>query len=177
MAAARPAHGGDHAQAVLDSKPAAAADRCVIGTVGGRLELPDQILGPLGVQAPLLPGLSPVGASVPLRIDVPESFDAPQSLGPCGLLLPVTATPRMVAGMPLSDDILKCQLKPVDPNDYAAALTEPQLAQIREIFPGGVCDYRKPAAGDVEKSLIWPSVGGRTLQAPHELKWRVARSS
>jgi hypothetical protein len=173
----RPAHGGDHVQAVLASKPSAAGDRCVIGTVGGRLELPDQILGPLGVQAPLLPGLSPVAASVPLRIDVPENFDSPQSLGPCGLLLPVTRTPRMVAGMPLSDDIVKCQLKPVDPNDYAVALSESQLAQIREIFPGGVCDYSKPGVGDVEKSLIWPSVGGRTLQAPHELKWRVARSS
>ncbi len=180
LKAGRPAGVGSHQahrDSVLAAKPAGAQDRCVIGTVGGRLELPDQILGPLGVQAPLLPGLSPVAASVPLRIDVPESFDAPQSLGPCGLLLPVTSTPRMVAGMPLSDDVLKCQLKPVDPGDYAAALSEPQLAQIREIFPGGVCDYSKPAAGDVQQSLIWPSVGGRTLQAPHELKWRVARSS
>jgi hypothetical protein len=112
-----------------------------------------------------------------LRIDVPENFDSPQSVGPCGFLLPVTSTPRMVAGMPQSDDIVKCQLKPVDPNDYSAALTEPQLAQVRSIFPQGVCDFSKPAAGDVAKSMIWPSLGGSTLlPAPQELVWRVARS-
>jgi hypothetical protein len=173
----RPEHGGDHVQAVVSAKPADAADRCVIGTVGGRLELPDQILGPLGVQAPLLPGLAPLQVQIPLRIDVPENFDAPQSLGPCGLLLPVTGTPRMVAGMPQSDDIIKCQLKPVDPDDYASMLSAAQLDELREIFPDGVCDYSRPAAGDVERSLIWPSVGTEPDTAPFELKWRVARSS
>ncbi len=85
-------------------------------------------------------------------------------------------TPRMVAGMPLSDDIIKCQLKPVSTADYAATLTESQLGEIRTIFPGGVCDYSKPAAGDVEKSLIWPSLGSAPAVEPFELKWRVARS-
>lgn len=163
-----------HRSAVVTAKPAAAQDRCAFGTVGGRLELPDQILGPLGVQAPLLPGLSPVAASVPLRFDVPENFDSPQSLGPCGVLLPVTRTPRMVAGMPLSDDILKCRLKDPVAADYPAGT---DLAAIRAVFPGGVCDYSKPAAGDVETSLIWPSLGTAPDTAPAELKWRVARSA
>jgi hypothetical protein len=177
----RPPYGGDQVQAVINAKPASLGDRCVIGTLGGRLELPDAILGPLGIEAPLLPQVGPLydlvpgfDLGVPVRIDVAEDFDS--GLGPCSILLPVTRTPRMVAGMPLSDDIIKCQLKPVDPSDYSTALSEPQLAALREIFPEGVCDWTKPAAGDVQKSMIWTSFGGDALEPPHELKWRVARS-
>jgi len=168
--------GGDHTAAVAAARPASAADKCSFGTIGGRLEFPSALYGPLGIYSPLLPGVSPVGVAVPLRVDVPENFDSPDSLGPCGLILQVPRTPRMVAGMPLTDDIIKCQLKPVTASDYAAAPSETQLNALREIFPEGVCDYTRPAAGDVEKSLIWPSLGGATLEAPHELKWRVARS-
>jgi hypothetical protein len=83
----------------------------------------------------------------------------------------------MVAGMPLSDDVIKCQRKPVAAADYPAGVTEAQLAQLRAIFPTGVCDFTKPAAEDVEHSMQWVSIGGDTLEAPHELHWRVARSS
>jgi hypothetical protein len=51
--------------------------------------------------------------------------------------------------MPLADDVIKCQLKPVTRAGYPG-VTSGQLAQIREIFPDGVCDYSKDAAGDVE---------------------------
>ena len=44
------------------------------------------------------------------------------------------------------------------------------------MFPTGVCDWSKPAAEDVERSMLWTSVGGEALEAPHELHWRVARS-
>lgn len=177
----RPAPGGDHVQAVMAAKPEAAGDRCTIGTVGGRLELPDALLLPLGVQAPLLPQIAPLyelvpdfDLDVPVRIDVPEDFDS--GLGACSLLLEVTRTPRLAAGMPMTDDVIRCQLKPVDPADYDPPLNEEQLAQLREVFAEGVCDYDKPAAEDVAKSMIWASLGGETLEAPHELKWRVARS-
>lgn len=178
LRARRPEYGGDHVQAVIAAKPAAAGDRCTFGTVGGRLELPSAILLPLGIaQLPLLPGAGVPGLDIPLRVDVPETWEADGSgLGPCATLLPVTRTPRMVAGMPMTDDIIKCQLKPIDPNDYAVPLTPAQLAELAEIFPEGVCDYRKPAVGDVEHSMIWPSLGGAVLRAPHELRWRVARS-
>lgn len=173
--AARPDFGGDHVAAVGAAKPASLADRCSFGTIGGRLELPSQILAPLGLaQLPLLPGAGLPGADIPLRVDVPEDFDS--GLGPCSLLLPVTATPRMVAGMPLSDDVIKCQKQAVDPADYPGA-TAGQLDEIRAVFPDGVCDYSRPAAEDVESSMRWTSVGGTTLEAPHELTWRVARST
>jgi hypothetical protein len=173
--AARPPAGGDHVAAVVGSKPAAAGDRCAFGTLGGRLELPDELIGPLGLaQLPLLPGVDLPELALPLRVDVPEDFDS--GLGPCSLVLPVTRTPRIAAGGPMTDDVIKCQLKPIDGADYGGKLGAAQLGELAEIFPAGVCDYTKPAAEDVERSMLWISVGGEQLEAPHELHWRVARS-
>jgi len=184
----RPAPGGDHAAAVRLARPTSAADRCTFGTVGGRLELPDAIKLPLGLaQLPLLTNVpllhdllrdlfGDVDLNVPIRVDVYENFgNGYTGRGICSLALPVVRTPRMIAGMPLADDVIKCRLKPVTRVGYPG-VTAAQLAQIRAIFPDGVCDYSKDAAGDVERSMIWPSLGGDQLQAPHELRWRVARS-
>lgn len=181
----RPEYGGDHVAAVRAAKPPAANDRCVVGTVGGRLELPNAILLPLGIaQLPLLPTVEPLydlvpgfSLDVPLRVDLPENFGIDgRSVGVCGLALPVVRTPRMVAGMPMTDDIIRCQLKPIDPADYGDKLTPEQLAALHEIFPEGVCDFDRPAAEDVPQSLLWPTLGGERLQAPQSLRWRVARS-
>jgi uncharacterized tannase-like protein DUF6351 len=58
------------------------------------------------------------------------------------------ASPRQVAGGPLAENILKCQLKPLDPTEYApAVLTAGQLARLAAVFPGGVCDWSKPGIG------------------------------
>lgn len=176
VTAARPPHGGDHAAAVAAGRPDGFGDRCAFGTIGGRLDLPQGITAPLGLaELPLLPGQDLPDLGLPLRVDVPEDFES--GLGPCSIVLPVTRTPRMVAGMPLSDDVVKCQRRPLDPADYPTALDDEQRARLEALFPDGVCDYTKPAAEDVERSLLWVSVGGETLEAPHELHWRVARSA
>jgi hypothetical protein len=174
LAALAATRGADRVGRVIASKPAAAADRCVIGTTGGAIDFPAAVAGPLGLYLPILPGVPLPNLVVPLRIDVAEDFDA--RTGPCMTLLPVTRTPRMVAGMPLSDDVIRCQRKPVDPGDYRVPVSAAALAAIREIFPQGVCDWTKPAAHDVERSLLWPSIGGEVLEPPRELRWRVARS-
>ena len=175
LADARPPAGGDHVAAVGAAKPSGAADRCAFGTIGGRLELPDAIVAPLGLaQLPLLPGTALPDVDVPARVDVPEDFDS--GLGPCSLLLPVSSTPRIAAGGPLSDDVIKCQRRPIDAADYPGGLTAGQRAELEAVFPTGVCDWSKPAAEDVERSMLWTSVGGDALEAPHELHWRVARS-
>ncbi|AXQ30949.1 hypothetical protein D0B54_20695 [Solimonas sp. K1W22B-7] len=182
----QPEYGGDHTAAVTAAKPGAAADRCTFGTIGGRLELPDAILLPLGLaQLPLLPQLGPLhdlipefDVNIPLRVDLPEFYNEDGSgLGVCSLALPVTRTPRMVAGMPMTDDIIRCQLRPVDAADYAGKLSEAQVADMRAIFPEGVCDFSKPAAEDVAHSLLYPSLGGERQVAPHSLKYWVARST
>jgi hypothetical protein len=58
------------------------------------------------------------------------------------------ASPRQIAGGPVAENILKCQLKPLDPADYApVVLTAEQLARLSAAFPTGVCDFSKPGVG------------------------------
>ena len=61
------------------------------------------------------------------------------------------ASPRQVAGGPLAEDILKCQLKPLDTADYAPVeFTGAQFARLHAAFPDGVCDWGKPGVGQQE---------------------------
>jgi hypothetical protein len=65
--------------------------------------------------------------------------------------LPKHSSPRQVAGGSLAENILKCQLKPLNVADYApVAFTSLQLARLRATFPGGVCDWSKPGVGQQE---------------------------
>ena len=52
-----------------------------------------------------------------------------------------------MAGGPLSENILKCQLRPLDASDYGGRLDATQLARLQAVFPGGVCDWSKPGVG------------------------------
>src|SRR6266404_1015147 len=71
----------------------------------------------------------------------------------CARMYPVHGNPRLAAGEPLAQDVLKCRLKKVDARSYARPLTADQLASLKAIFPQGVCDYsrrgvnQKPLAG------------------------------
>jgi hypothetical protein len=57
-------------------------------------------------------------------------------------------SPRQVAGGPLVENILKCQLKPLNPTDYAPVLFSPaQWTRLEAVFPGGVCDWTRPGIG------------------------------
>jgi hypothetical protein len=62
----------------------------------------------------------------------------------CNSLWPAYAFPRFVAGGPLAANILKCQLKPLEPKDYRTPFTTEELDQLRRIFPQGTCDWTKP---------------------------------
>jgi hypothetical protein len=73
----------------------------------------------------------------------------------CNALFPYAGDARLVAGAPATDDVLKCALKPVDPKDYVVAPTPEQLAQLRKVFPDGVCDYAKPGVGQTTKGATW----------------------
>jgi hypothetical protein len=58
------------------------------------------------------------------------------------------ASPHQVAGSPLTEAILKCQLKPVVFSDYTGiTFTAGQQARLRAVFPSGVCDWTKPGVG------------------------------
>lgn len=66
------------------------------------------------------------------------------------VLLP-HGSPRQVAGGPLAEDILKCQLKPSIASDYAPiTFSANQWSRLQAAFPQGVCDWSKPGVGQVE---------------------------
>ena len=75
--------------------------------------------------------------------------------GPCSELYAPSGDPRIAAGAPLEGDILKCQLKPLDPADYGSSLTSEQLNRLSAVFPDGVCDYSKPGIGQVPLERTW----------------------
>jgi hypothetical protein len=80
------------------------------------------------------------------RIDEPATLDSP---GKCNGLYPSHLTPRLVAGGPLTDDVMKCRLKAIDPKDYKVPFTTAEIGELSQIFPGGVCDYSKPGVMQV----------------------------
>ena len=44
----------------------------------------------------------------------------------------------------MSDDVMKCRLKPMRRDDYPVTFTDAQWQRLQGAFPGGVCDYTKP---------------------------------
>ena len=74
------------------------------------------------------------------------------------LLVP-HSSPRQVAGGPVAENILKCQLKPFAAADYAG-LTDDQLARLAAVFPDGVCDWSKPGVGQAAAQSPRDFTGG-----------------
>jgi len=75
--------------------------------------------------------------------------------GTCSTLYPVHSDPRLVAGEPMTNDILKCTLKPLNRADYGSALTDAQFTTLQSVFPDGVCDFSKPGQGQAPISGTW----------------------
>jgi Tannase-like family of unknown function (DUF6351) len=73
----------------------------------------------------------------------------------CNQLYPAFSTPRMVAGEPLANDVLKCQLMPIDASLYKVRFSAAEAAQLKAIFPLGVCDYSTPGVGQQPPDGTW----------------------
>jgi uncharacterized tannase-like protein DUF6351 len=86
------------------------------------------------------------------KIVEPLTFDGK---GRCNQLYPAHSDPHIAAGAPLTDDILKCALKPVSAKDYSQPLTPDQIAQIKTVFPQGVCDYSRPGIAQQRVDGAW----------------------
>ena len=76
----------------------------------------------------------------------------------CSKLYPVYSNPRREAGGPLAANVLKCQLKPVDASDYKVSLSADEMARLKTVFAGGVCDFSKPGVNQTPVTT-WPSFG------------------
>lgn len=72
-----------------------------------------------------------------------------RSAGACTQAFPLYGTARTVAGAPIQGGIYRCALKTVDEavadGTYGSwTPSAAELAQLRQIFPSGVCDYSRP---------------------------------
>jgi hypothetical protein len=72
----------------------------------------------------------------------------------CDHAYPHYALPRIAAGAPLANDVLKCQLKPLRRSDYAVTFTDDEWQRLQAAFPTGVCDYTRPGVAQ-RPSLPW----------------------
>ena len=71
-------------------------------------------------------------------------------------------SPRQVAGGPLTEDVFKCQLKPLDFGDPAyVGLDGGQRTRLQAVFASGVCDWSKPGVGQ-QSSPGWVTFSGPT---------------
>jgi len=86
------------------------------------------------------------------KIVEPQTWDGK---GRCNELYPAHADPRIAAGSPLTDEVLKCQLKPISAADYTPALGPDQMARMKAAFPQGVCDYTKPGYAQQHTEGTW----------------------
>jgi Tannase-like family of unknown function (DUF6351) len=72
----------------------------------------------------------------------------------CDSTVQAYGTPRFGADEPKTDDVLKCQLKPLNPADYPVTFTPAQWQELQQAFPQGVCDYSKPGV-DQQPTVTW----------------------
>lgn len=180
------ADAGTLPEKVVRNKPAAARDKCLSAQSIYAEDGPFAPLsGNLFFPTPILPGLNPAALpAVPAPLGQILDQVANQVCGldfsafdPTGASAMLTGpiaqaqnvlvqtrfgTPRMVAGDDIRTLTNKCELKPVDPADYAASplVMDAQAfaAQVAEIFPDGVCDFTKPPVG-VQPALTWLQYG------------------
>lgn len=92
----------------------------------------------------------------PRKIVQPLTY---RNTGRCGELYPAFPTPRMVAGAPLTDDVVTCHRSPVDASDYAVDFSRAELRRLREIFPGGVCDWSRGSRWERPSAGTWQKPG------------------
>jgi hypothetical protein len=88
----------------------------------------------------------------------------------CNATVQSYTTARIEAGMPFTDDVIKCDLKPLRRTDYLPVqFSEREWEKLQETFPNGVCDYRTWGVDRV-KTVDWQTYedgpGGEPLGAP-----------
>jgi hypothetical protein len=77
--------------------------------------------------------------------------------GKCNEFYPTAKSPRIVAGGPVSNDVLKCQLKPIELKDYKVTFSATEKDRLSAIFPHGVCDWSKPGVEQKAPTSTWRS--------------------
>jgi len=89
--------------------------------------------------------------------------DAPAET--CDATVQSYSSPRIEAGVPITDDTMKCQLVALDRTSYEVSFSDADWARMQEAFPSGVCDYSLPSvsAQDAQTWMAYDVVGGEPL--------------
>ena len=108
--------------------------------------------------------------------DAKDRCDLPDQ-STCNAVFHPQGSVRNGAGAGIANDVLKCQLKPLDKSDFVPVLfSDDQWAALQKTFPTGVCDYGAPAV-DAQRTVPWLTYqdakgdvvyGGRPLGPPPE---------
>jgi hypothetical protein len=74
----------------------------------------------------------------------------------CQALFPYQGDPRIGAGAPLSDDVMKCQLRPLNRDAYGprVTFTDAEWSMLEQTYPQGVCNYDVPGV-DQGPTVPW----------------------
>lgn len=87
----------------------------------------------------------------------------------CRKAYPYSGDARIAAGAPLRNHIRKCQLKPLNREEYQVDFSDEQWKQLHAAFPKGVCDWEKDPIG-YQASIPWMSYsnspGGQPIGTP-----------
>lgn len=89
----------------------------------------------------------------------------------CNELYPAYLTPRHVAGAPLANNIVSCQLRPINIADYAVGFTQAQYLELNEIFPEGVCDWSMGDLSLASHQGSWVSFGPSPINQIYEIDY------
>lgn len=90
------------------------------------------------------------------NVKEPLAYDG---AGVCGEIYPAYASPRHVAGAPLTNDIVSCRLKAPDQADYDVDFTGEEWAALEAVFSDGVCDWNEGDAHTEGYQGTWLSFG------------------
>ncbi len=89
------------------------------------------------------------------KIVEPQTLNGP---GVCASLYPSFPGPRLSAGAPLTDDVIKCRLKPLDRAEYVVQFTSAEWQQLHQIFANGVCDWSRSGVDQRPLKGTWLKV-------------------
>lgn len=92
------------------------------------------------------------------RVQINENLSF-NSDNECGQLYPAYPTPRQVAGAPLANHIVTCQLKPISVADYAVEFSAEEWLELSGVFSSGVCDWQNPIENGSFHQGTWLSFG------------------
>lgn len=87
----------------------------------------------------------------------------------CRIAFPYYSNPRIAAGGPFANNVLKCRTKQLDRSDYRVSFNDVQWQRLKSAFPTGVCDWNRSGIGQ-QPVVPWLTYedgpGGKALGSP-----------